>query len=168
MGGSTYYCESVSEWQGYTGDEVKCNSSKLEQCYLSPTVLQNNVIFAKGDSGATSHYIRIEDSDKCLDNIKKYDGPSVMLPDAGTIKPTLQGQLLLSNKLSKQAQRATVLPALKSSSLISLGQLCDNDCTVILDKNKMLAIKKNEVILRGCRNYLDGLWNIPIESLVYS
>ena len=87
-----------------------------------------------------------------------------MLPDAGTIRPTLQGQLLLSTKLSKQAQRATALPALKSSSLISLGQLCDDDCTVILDKNKMLAIKKNEIILRGRRNYLDGLWDIPIEK----
>jgi len=87
-----------------------------------------------------------------------------MLPDAGTIRPTLQGQLLLSTKLSKQAQRATALPALKSSSLISLGQLCDDDCTVILDKNKMLAIKKNEIILRGRRNYLDGLWDIPIQK----
>ena len=28
----------------------------------------------------------------------------------------------------------------------------------------MLAIKKNKIILRGCRNYLDGLWDIPIEK----
>ena len=93
---------------------------------------------------------------------KKYDGPTVLLPDAGTITPTLQGQLLLSKKISKQAQRATALLALKRSSPISLGQLYDNNRTVILDKNKMVAIKEDEIILQGIRNCLDGLWVIPI------
>ena len=85
-----------------------------------------------------------------------------MLPDAGTIAPILQGQLFLLNKLSLQTQRATALSKLKSSSLISLGQLCDDNCTIVLDKTKMLAIKEDEVILRGRRNYLDGLWDILI------
>ena len=37
---------------------------------------------------------------------------------------------------------ATALPALKSSSFISLGQLCDDNCIVFLNKNKVYAIKE--------------------------
>jgi len=131
---------------------------------MSTSSLDNNIVLAKGDSGATSHYIRIEDTERCLDNIRPYQGSSVMLPDAGTITPTLKGQLRLSKELSSQALRATALPALKSSSLISLGQLCDDDCTVILNKKKLLAVKNDKIILEGHRNYLDGLWDIPIQK----
>ena len=106
------------------------------------SVLNITNIFAKGDSGESSHYIRLKDTSSCLQNIESYEGPEVMLPHTGTIAPTLKGQLSLSNKLSKQAQTATSLPALKSSSLVSLGQLCDDNCTVIFDKHKLLAIKK--------------------------
>ena len=164
MGGSTYYCETVSEWQKYTGEDLKYYSSKLEHNYLSTSVSNNNVIIAKGDSGATSHYITIDDAKKNLSNIKPYNGPPVTLPDSGEISPTHEGQLPLLDKLSNQAKRATALPALKSSSLVSLGQLCDDDCTVILDTNKLLALKNSEIVLRGSRNYLDGLWDIPIQK----
>ena len=74
------------------------------------------------------------------------------------------GQLMLSSKLSKEAQTATALPALKISSLISLGQLCDENCVILLNKEKMYAIKENEVLLQGKRNLIDGLWDIPIHK----
>ena len=118
---------------------------------------------AKADSGATSHYIRIADS-VCLKNKTSYNGPAVLLPDAGSILPTHKGQLSLSKKLSKRAQTATALPELRSASLISLGQLCDDKCTIILDKKKMYAIKDKEIILQGDRNLTDGLWDIPIHK----
>ena len=85
-----------------------------------------------------------------------------MLLDTRTIEPALQGRLFLSNKLSLQAQRVTSLPEIKGSLLISLGQLCDDNCTIVIDNIKMLAIKEDELILRGHRNYLDELWDIPI------
>ena len=55
-----------------------------------------------------------------------------------------------------------VLPSLKSSSLISLGQLCDDDCSVLLDKKKLYVKKNNSMVLEGNRNMKDGLWDIPI------
>ena len=113
---------------------------------MSPSVFNSSIVYAKGDSGATSHYLTIDDTRACLNDIQSYTGPAVMLPDAETISPTLKGQLSLSTKLSKTAQAATVLPALKSSSLISLGKLCDDNCTVILDKTKLIAIKEYEII----------------------
>ena len=87
-----------------------------------------------------------------------------MLPDAGTIASTLKGKLSLFNKLSKQAQEAMALPALKSSSLASLRQLYEDNCTVILDTHTLLAININKTILQGSRNYLDGLWDMTIQK----
>ena len=63
-----------------------------------------------------------------------------------------------------KAKKATVLPDLKSSSLISLGQLCDDNCKVLLDKKKLQVFKENDVILEGIRNPKDGLWDIPIKE----
>ena len=45
--------------------------------------------------------------------------------------------------------RNLVLPKLTSSNLISLGQLCDDNCEILLNKNEMKAIKNNKVILKG-------------------
>ena len=55
-----------------------------------------------------------------------------------------------------------VLPSLKSSSWILLGQLCDDDCRVILGKKKLYVEKDNKLVLEGHRYLTDGLWDIPI------
>ena len=57
-----------------------------------------------------------------------------------------------------------ILPGLKSASLISIGQLCDDDCDVYLNNKILLAVKDNEVIMEGKRNLNDGLWDIPIQK----
>ena len=63
----------------------------------------------------------------------------------------------LSIKLSKKAKDAIVLPDLKSLLLISLGQLCDNNYQVLLDKRKLRVYKNKEIILEGIRNSSNGL-----------
>ena len=55
-----------------------------------------------------------------------------------------------------------ILPGLKNASLISIDQLCDNNCTGLLNKRKLLAIKNKQIILEGARNYSDAPWDIPI------
>ena len=87
-------------------------------------------ILMKGDSAATNHYIRPQDQ-ACLTDIKNYTGPSVLLPDADAIPPSHQGSLNLHKNLSLEASIGTVLPKLKSSSLLSMGQLCDDNCVVV-------------------------------------
>ena len=74
----------------------------------------------------------------------------------------LKRNLPLYSKLSKKARIAKILPELRSSSLLSLGQLCDDDCDILLNKKKMYVIKDKELILQGTRNKLDGLWDIPV------
>ena len=126
--------------------------------------LQNYVIM-KGDSGATSHYVRPQDKE-CLKNIVDYAGPSVLLPDADKISPSHQGALNIHEDLSNTACVGTILPNLKSSSLLSLGQICDDGCDILLNKKKLYALKDKKIVLQGFRNRSDGLWDIPVAKRV--
>ena len=76
---------------------------------------------------------------------------------------TLQGQLPLSPNLSPTAQAAFVLDDLKTGTLISLAQLCDDDCIAIFTRYDVKLLKNNEVIITGKR-MTNGLWSLPIVS----
>ena len=82
--------------------------------------LLRDYVIMKGDSGATSHYVRSQDKE-CLTNVTPYSGPSVLLPDADKISPSQQGTLNLHNDLSRHAQVGTVLPQLKRLIIIVVG-----------------------------------------------
>ena len=86
------------------------------------------------------HYFRTEDA-KCLDNVHKTNGPSVFLPNVETIHTTHSG-LLPFKQISAEAQTTNILPKLQSASLVSLGQLCDDNCEVNLNKKNLYVIKK--------------------------
>ena len=90
--------------------------------------------------------------------------PSVQLPNGEIIHSTANAQLPLSPELSKCAKQALILPKLSSSNLVSVGQLCDDGCEIILNKYELTAIKNNKVIVKGYRNKHDGLWDIPIHK----
>ena len=123
--------------------------------------LIDQLIIAKGDSGATKHYLTSEDSTILL-NKQVYHGKGVTIPNSTQLKPSHQGLLPLSNLLTSAAKTATVLPQLSNSSLISMGQLCDDGCEVKLTRKKLSVTKNNMVVMEGHRNYTDGLWDIPI------
>jgi len=76
---------------------------------------------------------------------------------------TVQGTLRLATQLSKSAQSAFVLDNLKTGSLISLSQLCDDDCIAIFTNYDVKIVKDREVIITG-RRESSGLWSIPINS----
>ena len=45
---------------------------------------------------------------------------------------------------------------------MSLGQLCDDDYEVLLNKKKLTVKNNNKEILHGDRNRSDDLWDIKI------
>ena len=51
-----------------------------------------------------------------------------------------------------------------SNSLISLGQLCNDGCTAVLNNKSIGIFKNNSMILQGTRNFVDGLWDIKIPT----
>jgi hypothetical protein len=65
--------------------------------------------------------------------------------------------------LSPKAQTAFVLDDLQTGTLISLAQLCDDDCIAIFNKYDVRILKKDEIIITGKR-MSNGLWSIPITS----
>ena len=78
--------------------------------------------------------------------------------------PKETGNLPLSSRLSLEATETQAFSELKTP-LLSMGQLCDDDCTVILQPETLQVIKDDAVILTGTRNHTDGLWDIPISSV---
>ena len=123
-------------------------------------------IIAKADSGASKHYIR--DRDKAvLTNIISTAGPKILLPDKSVLQATSKGMLPLPT-LSKESCVAHVIPGLKSSSLLSMGQLCDDNCEIQLRKHDMVVRKNNHIILHGTRNTNDGLWDIDLQHPLHN
>ena len=127
---------------------------------LSPVVPETHFThILKGDSGTTNHYISPNAKD-ILKNIHKNDKINVTLPDSSTINSTHTGQLHLP-ELSNSAKTAHILPALQDTSLLSLGQLANDGCQILLDKKTLKVFKNFHLILEGFRNKSDGLWDIP-------
>ena len=75
------------------------------------------------------------------------------------ITSTTKGQLPFGD-IADAAKQAYILPSLTNSSLLSIGQLCNENCIAIFTKRLMLILHKGRVILTGTRNYSDGLWDV--------
>ena len=119
-------------------------------------------IVMKADSGASGMYIR-EDDKHVLHDLQPFQGPSAILPDASTIHATKKSHLPIPG-LSPTATKAYVFDKLHSSSLLSVGTLCDDGCHVVFDKHHMRVYKNHKEILTGERNFSDKLWDVNISS----
>ena len=75
---------------------------------------------------------------------------------------TLRGMLPLSPSLSTTAQDAFVLNDLRTGTLVSLAQLCDDDCIALFTKHDVKIIKHNTVLITGPRTPA-GLWSLPLQ-----
>lgn len=91
-------------------------------------------------------------------------GPIAKLPNNAIIQAKRQGNLPFSNTLSSTAKTALIFLDLKNSSLLSIGQLCDDDCVAIFGKHNLEVVKNKNIILRGDCNYQDGLWDVPFQQ----
>jgi hypothetical protein len=175
LGGNTHNCPA--EWHCGT-NTGQVNHIKLENRLNQPTSIPilSNTIQAKADSGASHHYWRIQDCSTLSNITKNPFGPTVRLPDNTTIKASHQGTVNFnSNQLSSNASNAHILPNLHNSSLISLGQLADDNCIPVLSKNEINIYKNtnnnkhhtnklNNKVLSGPRNKVDGLWDINVPT----
>ena len=74
------------------------------------------------------------------------------LADNTTIQAKAVGTLPLSSELSLPAKEAHVFSELKHP-LLSLGQLCDDDCDILLTKTKLVAKKNNNNKMYVCSSF---------------
>ena len=89
-------------------------------------------------------------------------GPTILAANGAIMPITAQGQLPLSSHLSPAAQQAFVLDDLTTGTLVSLGQLCDDNCIALFTKYNVHIIKNDQVIIQGKRE-ANGLWLVPID-----
>ena len=71
--------------------------------------------------------------------------------DGLIISPTKKAILPLPKKLTEKARVAFSFEILKNGSLISIGQLCDDDFIAIFTKYDVQIIRHNEILIRGKR-----------------
>ena len=64
--------------------------------------------------------------------------------------------------LPPSARHVHIVPALHTSSLLSMGQLCDAGCTVTFDSLSVTVRLQHEVLMHGDRAKDTGLWHLSI------
>ena len=98
-------------------------------------------------------------------NITPIPSSIVGLPDELASEINQAGDTSVHKIFSNEAQKGYILDNLKSVTLVSAGQLCDDGCKVILEKHDATIIKNDHVVLKGKRNRKDRLWDIKLPIL---
>ena len=73
-------------------------------------------------------------------------------------------QFNLAPELSPEAQSGHTYNDLKTGTLVLVGQLDDDDCDTIFSKHAAYVLKNGKIIIKGKRNYINNLWNIPLTT----
>jgi hypothetical protein len=87
----------------------------------------------------------------------------VTLPDGASIKSSHTCNLIIP-QLPDTAKKAHVIPGLSTSSLLSVIQLVDANCSVTFDKTKVQILHKKAKILEGQRNLRNGLCTVDLQG----
>ena len=142
--------------------------------YLKPIlVFTSNSLFsvippsyglnAYADSGATNTYFRLSG----VHNRKiKTNNPGNVQHTGGKYIKSIHKTTLDLPMLDNENVIGHVLPQLKVVSLLSIYQLCDNECTTYFNKKYVYIIKNKNTILQGSRDTSNGIWKIlvPIKK----
>ena len=109
------------------------------------------------DTGTSHHNLALGDGDPQHYIEYKTNPPAVMIPNGDNITARAHYNLRLQN-VSAHASEADILPSFKHS-LLSVGQLCDDDCTAIFSKHHCTIYNKcQEPVIKGIRNHSTGLY----------
>jgi hypothetical protein len=88
---------------------------------------------------------------------------NVNMPNGTTIQSSHTCNLLLTG-LPSQARQAHILPGLMHNSLISVGQLCNNGCSVTFTHDQVTVTKDKECVMRGSRDPKSRLWRVDLKQ----
>ena len=114
------------------------------------------------DTGATGHYLDAASEQHCI-NVQSTDtGPSVQVANGYNTETSKRVIFPLAEELSTQAKVGHIFDSLKSGSLISIGQLYDDDCVALFTKFNVNIYKDGKIITVGKTNDTNGLCNIPL------
>jgi hypothetical protein len=87
------------------------------------------------------------------------------MPNGTTIQSSHTCNLLLTD-LPHQARQAHILPGLVHNSLISVGQLCDNECSVTFTQDHVTVVRNGKNVMYGSRDPKSRLWRVDLKQKI--
>jgi hypothetical protein len=113
------------------------------------------------DSGCTSIFLSAAApfSDKQAAHVPL----NVNMPNGTTIQSSHTCNLLLTD-LPPQARQAHILPGLVHNSLILVGQLCDNGCSVTFTQEQVTVSKNEKCVMYRSRDPKSRLWRVNLKK----
>jgi hypothetical protein len=99
----------------------------------------------------------------CSDKQAAHVPLNVNIPNSTTIQSSHTCSLLLTG-LPPQERKAHILTVLVHNSLISMGQLCDNGCTITIAHDQVTVTKNKECVMRGSRDPKSRLWRVDLKQ----
>jgi hypothetical protein len=85
------------------------------------------------------------------------------MPNGTTIQSSHTCSLLLTD-MSHQARQAHILPGLVHNSLVSVGQLWDNECSVTFTQDQVTVSRNGKDVMYGSRDPKSGLWRVDLKQ----
>ena len=129
---------------------------------------------AIADTGSTGHYITTSTPQTIVPASDVSTLPSVTLPDNTYITASHAATIPLSSHLTKEATLAYTFPKI-AKPLVSIGQICDDNCTTIFTKEKCYVLKNthinisqfsNKSFLTGERDKTTKLWTFNLQNSI--
>jgi hypothetical protein len=115
-------------------------------------------------TAATTHFLDTSVKRHCTYAEKNTSGPTVRIASGHTIVAQKWAKIPLAKELSATAKEGHIFPDLQSGSLVSIGQLCVDNCITLFAKSEMAVVKDGAVIIRGPCDTANGLWSsIPLN-----
>ena len=117
----------------------------------TPTYISNDND-AVADTGASSHYLHPKYKHLCT-NIQPANTNSRVLIANGYVKTSDNKAILpLTAELNPVEKKVNILDNLQKGTLISIGQLCNDDCVVLFRKYHATILKNGKVVIQGHHN----------------
>jgi hypothetical protein len=113
------------------------------------------------DSGCT--IIFLSAAAPCSNKQAAHVPLNVNMPNGTTIQLSHTCNILLTD-LPPQAQQAHVIPGRVHNSLISVGQLCDNGCSVTFTQDQVTVSKNERCVMYGSRDPTSRLWRVNLKQ----
>jgi hypothetical protein len=85
------------------------------------------------------------------------------MPYGTTIQSSQTCNLLLTD-LPHQARQAHILPGIVHNSLISVGQLCDNECSITFTHDQVTVSRNGKDMMYGSRDPKSRLWRVNLKQ----
>jgi hypothetical protein len=86
------------------------------------------------------------------------------MPNGTMIQSSHTCDLLLTD-LPPQERKAHILPGLVHNSLISVGQLCDNGCSITFTQEQVTASKNGKCVMYGSQDPRSRLWQVDLKQI---